>query len=100
MFVNFQQSLTFDILDSNDAPSAINSTVYSVPENADSDQLVAELIIEDQDKLQSHICEAVGPSKDWYRFSNETNGKIFMFLMSERVKLNYEAEQNVSGKLI
>ncbi|XP_012556552.2 protocadherin Fat 4 isoform X1 [Hydra vulgaris] len=94
--LSIKQNFTINILDSNDQPSAINYNISSVLENANFNQLVAQLIVEDQDQNQSHLCEAQGTNKHWFYFSNETNGKIFVFLMSEIMKLNYETEKSIS----
>jgi len=46
---------------------------------------------------QSHNCQGVGTNKDAIAFQTETNGNVSMFIIGNKMKLDYESDTQING---
>lgn len=84
--LSISRTVTLEVIDVNDAPTAIVATTYAVPENA-TGVLVADILVEDPDADDSHVISVSDP-----RFIVIGN----QLFLAEGESLDFEIEQTVS----
>lgn len=96
--LSYQKSFNITITDSNDAPSDIIYTLIPVAENNTVDQVVANLIIVDEDRNQKVRSCFVIDNPGYFYFSIDSfNNRTKMFI-NATAPLDYETTPVINGK--